>query len=79
MTEQTETRGDPRLDFLQELTLKCLRLKPDKWARMIVSDEQRCFIQSFIEKGKVDHTEFVFLSFAKLIFSNFLHSLGVGC
>ena len=55
MTEQTETRGDPRLDFLQELTLKCLRLKPDKWARMIVSDEQRCFIQSFIEKGKVDY------------------------
>ena len=32
--------SDPRLDFIQDFTLKSLRLKPDKWARMVVSDEQ---------------------------------------
>ena len=43
--------SDTRVDFIQEYTLKTLRLKPDKWSRMVVSDEQRCFITSFIERG----------------------------
>jgi hypothetical protein len=34
----------------QEFTLKSLRLKPDKWARMVVSDEQRNFINNFIDR-----------------------------
>jgi hypothetical protein len=42
---------DPRMEFLQEFTLKSLRLKPDKWARMVVSDEQRNFINNFIERN----------------------------
>ena len=49
MELMSETR-DPRMDFLQEFTLKSLRLKPDKWARMVVSDEQRDFINNFIER-----------------------------
>ena len=43
--------SEPRLDFIQDFTLKSLRLKPDKWARMVVSDEQRTFIMSFVERA----------------------------
>lgn len=42
---------DPRVEFLAEFTLKSLRLKSDKWARLVISDEQRTFISRF-----VDHT-----------------------
>ena len=42
---------DPRLDFLQDYTLRSLRLKPDKWQRMIVSNEQMAFITGFVENG----------------------------
>ena len=42
--------SEPRLDFIQDFTLKSLRLKPDKWARMVVSDEQRTFISNFIDR-----------------------------
>ena len=44
--------SEPRLDFIQEFTLRSLRLKPDKWARMIVFDEQRTFINNFLERGQ---------------------------
>ena len=40
---------DPRLDFIQDYTLRTLRLKPEKWARMVVSNEQMAFITGFIE------------------------------
>lgn len=46
-----QQRGEPRMDFIADFTLKSLRLKPDKWARMVVFDEQRRFITEFIEKG----------------------------
>ena len=42
--------SDPRSDFIQDFTLKSLRLKPDKWTRMLVSDEQRTFLANFIER-----------------------------
>jgi dynein heavy chain len=42
--------SDPRFDFIQDYTLKSLRLKPDKWSRMMVSDEQRTFITNFVER-----------------------------
>jgi hypothetical protein len=41
---------DPRYDFLQDYTLKSLRLKSDKWARMIISDEQRNYILHFLDR-----------------------------
>ncbi len=47
----TEGRGDPRIEFLQEYTIKTLRLKPDKWSRMVVSDEQRTFVANFIDRA----------------------------
>ena len=42
--------SDVRWDFLQDFTLKSLRLKPDKWTRMLVSDEQRTFLTNFVER-----------------------------
>ena len=44
--------SDERVDFIQDFTLKALRVKPDKWARMMISDEQRTFINAFIERNK---------------------------
>ena len=44
--------SDERLDFIQDFTLKALRVKPDKWARMMISDEQRTFISAFIERNR---------------------------
>ena len=50
MADLTTTEiKDPRLDFIQDYTLRSLRLKPDKWARMVVSNEQMAFITSFVE------------------------------
>ena len=54
---------DPRMDFLQEFTLKSLRLKPDKWSRMVVSDEQRNFINNFIERTSRQVLSFVCVFF----------------
>ena len=42
---------EPRVDFIADYTLKSLRLKPDKWQRMFISDEQRTYVMQFIEKG----------------------------
>ena len=44
---------EPRVDFIADYTLKSLRLKPDKWQRMFISDEQRTYVMQFIEKGKI--------------------------
>ena len=44
--------SDPRYDFIQDFTLKSLRLKPDKWVRMMVSDEQRNFVTNFVERER---------------------------
>ena len=41
--------SDERLDFLRDFILKALRLKPDKWDRMFISDEQRSFITNFVD------------------------------
>ena len=45
----TEGAKDPRMEFLSDYTCKTLRLKADKWARMMVSDEQRNFLNKFVE------------------------------
>ena len=42
---------DPRIEFLADFTLKSLRLKSDKWSRLLISDEMRNFLLRFI-----DHT-----------------------
>ena len=41
---------DPVLDFLQKFTLWSMRLKQDKWHRLIISDEMRNYITNFVER-----------------------------
>ena len=41
-----------RMDFVQDYTLKSLRLKQDKWNKLVVADSQREYIISFIERGE---------------------------
>ena len=48
---------DPVLDFLQKFTLGSLRLKPDKWHRLVVSDEQRNYIINFMERNEPQVSE----------------------
>ena len=40
---------DPRVEWLANYTCKTLRLKEDKWSRMMVSDEQRTYLNRFLE------------------------------
>ena len=49
--EAAAEKSDDRMDFLRDFILRALRLKPDKWDRMLISDEQRHYIVSFIERG----------------------------
>ena len=43
-----------RVIFIRDYTLKSLRLKQDKWNKLVLSDEQRCLLNNFIEKGLSD-------------------------
>ena len=41
----------PSLEFIQDYTLKSLRLKPEKWSKLIISDEQRGYLHSFVDNA----------------------------
>ena len=45
-----EENVDPRIAFLSDYTLKALKLKSDKWAKMFSSDEARAVIVDYLEK-----------------------------
>ena len=40
-----------RITFIRDYTLKSLRLKQDKWNKLLISDEQRNTLINFVEKG----------------------------
>ena len=40
-----EEKRDRRVEFLQDFTLKSMRLKIDKWNKIVVHDEQRQYLQ----------------------------------
>ena len=42
---KVEEKRDRRVEFLQEFTLKSMRLKIDKWNKIVVHDEQRQYLQ----------------------------------
>ncbi|XP_066292954.1 dynein beta chain, ciliary-like [Branchiostoma lanceolatum] len=44
--------NDPRFDFLQDYTLKTLKLKLDKWSKFISAEENRILIQEFLDKAE---------------------------
>ena len=50
MVEPTEKITDIRLEFIKEYCTRSLRVKPEKWDRIMISDEQRSFIMGFIER-----------------------------
>ena len=49
--KSAETESDPRLAFLSEYVLKTLKQKPDKWSKMLSSDENRMVITTFFERA----------------------------
>ena len=42
---KVEEKRDRRVEFLQDFTLKSMRLKIDKWNKIVVHDEQRHYLQ----------------------------------
>ena len=50
MVEPVEKVTDFRVDFIKEVSLRSLRIKSEKWDRLMISDEQRSFIMGFIER-----------------------------
>ena len=42
---KVEEKRDRRVEFLQEFILKSMRLKIDKWNKIVVHDEQRQYLQ----------------------------------
>ena len=41
-----------RLAFIEDYTLKSLRLKNEKWKKLVISDYQRGFLHSFVDQGR---------------------------
>ena len=41
-----------RLAFIEDYTIKSLRLKSEKWNKLIISDDQRGFLHSFVDQGR---------------------------
>ena len=50
MSDPPEKVSDSRLDFIKEVVLRTLRVKPEKWDRLLISDEQRAYITGFIDR-----------------------------
>ena len=42
------------MEFLKDYTLSSMKLKKEKWKKIIVSDEQREYITNFIESDHPD-------------------------
>ena len=38
-----------RTKFVEEFTLRSMRLKPEKWAKLVISDEQRRHLEAFLD------------------------------
>ena len=57
--QEEVSRSEPRLDFIQDFTLKSMRCKQDKWQRMIVSDDVRRFVLDFIEWIRHDKISYI--------------------
>ena len=47
---KAEEKRDRRVEFLQDFTLKSMRLKIDKWNKIVVHDEQRQYLQVIPDK-----------------------------
>ena len=50
---------DPRLIFIESYTLKTLKIKNDKWQKLLSQEDQKQLIVDFVEKN--DHTNLVMI------------------
>ena len=50
MNDPVEKITDPRVDIIKEFCLRSLRVKSEKWDRLMISDEQRSYIMSFVDR-----------------------------
>ncbi|KAJ8682462.1 hypothetical protein QAD02_018254 [Eretmocerus hayati] len=48
--EAAASGGDPRLDYIGQVVQKSLKLKPDKWVRLLVTEEHRSVVLDFLDK-----------------------------
>ena len=55
-----------RLAFIEDYTIKSMRLKSEKWNKLIISDDQRGFLHSFVDQG---------IYFAHLLHQNHLFTI----
>ena len=54
---KAEEKRDRRVEFLQDFTLKSMRLKIDKWNKIVVHDEQRQYLQVIPDKSLLGQYE----------------------
>lgn len=45
-----ESTSDPRLVFLGRYVQKTLKLKPEKWNRLLMTEEQKTIVVDFLNK-----------------------------
>ena len=52
MGEEQKDVMDARMEFLQEYSLKTMKLKPDKWAKMMSQEESTVMLMDYLEKAE---------------------------
>ena len=67
MNDTAEKITDLRLDFIKEFCLRTLRVKSEKFDRLLVSDEQRSYVMGFIER---QIPQVIFCNFVEIMYIN---------
>jgi dynein heavy chain len=52
MADEDKDIADFRMDFLQEYSLKTMKLKPDKWTKMMSQEDSTVLLMDFLEKAE---------------------------
>lgn len=50
MEPATTSNTDPRFDFMGSFVQKTLKLKPEKWLRLITFEEHKAVLKDFVDK-----------------------------
>lgn len=61
---------DNRLEFLGNYVQKTLKLKPEKWTRMLATEENKAILKKFLERPHPVLVVIVLTQTAQLIASN---------
>lgn len=46
----SSSNQDPRFEFIGSYAVKSLKLKSEKWTRVLASEENRCILRDFVDK-----------------------------